>query len=300
MKKNITFLLLLATFGVSAQQVIPLYDGTIPNSKPSENKEKTTNNGFYAVSNVSVPTLTVYKPAKQSKVKSAIIICPGGGYGMLAMGHEGIDVAKALNDMGITAFILKYRLPNDSIMKDKTIGPLQDLQRALQIVRQNAAAYNIDNSKIGIMGFSAGGHLAANASTLYNKAVIDNPKKTSLRPDFSILIYPVISFTDKLTHMGSRDNLIGKNPSETLIKQYSNEMQVTSLTPPAFLVHATDDGAVPIGNSRVYKEALIKNGVSCEMVTYIHGEHGFGMNNPTTTDKWMDDLKKWLIAGKWL
>ncbi|ALM50366.1 1,4-beta-xylanase [Flavobacterium psychrophilum] len=300
MKKIILTVLLSGSLGVSAQQIIPLYEGTVPNSKPSEIKEVTTNNGFYAVSNVSVPTLAMYKPAKQSPLKSAVIICPGGGYGVLAMGHEGVDVAKALNDMGVTAFILKYRLPNDAIMKDKSIAPLQDLQQAFKLVREHAKEWNINTQKLGVMGFSAGGHLAATASTQFNREVIDNPKNTSLRPDFSVLIYPVISFTDKLKHMGSRENLIGRNPSEALIRQYSNELQVTKNTPPTFLVHAADDSAVPIGNSRVYKEALIKNGVACEMVTYLHGEHGFGMNNPTTTDKWMDDLKKWLIAGKWL
>lgn len=300
MKKTILTLILLGSISVNAQQVVPVYEGTIPNSKPSENKEVTTNNGFLAVTNVSVPTLTIYKPAKPSKEKSAVIICPGGGYGMLAMGHEGIDVAKALNDMGITAFILKYRLPNDAIMQDKTIGPLQDVQQAFKLVREHAAEWNVNTKKVGVMGFSAGGHLAASASTQYNREVIENPKHTSLRPDFSVLIYPVISFTDALTHMGSRDNLIGKDPSEAMITLYSNELQVTKNTPPTFLVHAADDGAVPIANSRAYKEALIKKGVACEMVTYIHGEHGFGMNNPTTTDKWMDDLKKWLIAGKWL
>jgi len=300
MKKTILVLSLITTLTVSAQQVIPLYDGEIPNSVPSVNTEKTTNDGFIAITNVSVPTLTVYKPKKQSATKSAVIICPGGGYGMLAAGHEGIDVAKALNDMGITAFILKYRLPNDAIMKDKAIGPLQDVQRAFQLVRENAAKYNIDPAKLGIMGFSAGGHLAATASTQYKRQVIDNPKHTSLRPDFSILLYPVISFNDALTHMGSRDNLVGKNPSADVIKLYSNELQVTKDTPKAFLVHSADDGAVPVGNSIAYYEALFKNGIYGEMLLYPHGEHGYGMNNKTTADKWMDNLKNWLVAEKFL
>src|SRR5690606_20697523 len=157
------FLLLAAIFtiNVTAQQVIPLYKDSIPNSIPGENKEETKYSGFLLTQNVSIPTLTVFKPQKQSDKKSAVIICPGGGYAVLATGHEGKDVAEALNKMGVTAFMLKYRLPNDTIMKDKKIAPLQDAQRAIQLVRENAAQWNIDPNKIGILGFSAGGHLAA-------------------------------------------------------------------------------------------------------------------------------------------
>ncbi|MEE1898286.1 alpha/beta hydrolase [Flavobacterium rakeshii] len=296
------FILLAAVFtiNVTAQQVIPLYKDSIPNSIPSKNKEKTVDNGFLITQDVSVPSLTVFKPQKQSDKKSAVIICPGGGYAFLATGHEGKDVAEALNKMGVTAFMLKYRLPNDTIMKDRKIAPLQDAQRAIQMVRENAAQWNIDPNKIGIMGFSAGGHLAATASTQFEREVIANPKHTSLRPDFSILLYPVISFTDSLTHMGSRINLIGKNPSKELIEQYSNELQVTGKTPPAFLVHAADDGLVPIGNSIAYYQALLKNGVLSEMLLYPHGEHGFGMINRSTNDRWMDNLKNWMKSGNFL
>ncbi|MUV02843.1 alpha/beta hydrolase fold domain-containing protein [Flavobacterium rakeshii] len=296
------FILLAAVFtiNVTAQQVIPLYKDSIPNSIPSKNKEKTVDNGFLITQDVSVPSLTVFKPQKQSDKKTAVIICPGGGYAFLATGHEGKDVAEALNKMGVMAFMLKYRLPNDTIMKDRKIAPLQDAQRAIQLVRENAAQWNIDPNKIGIMGFSAGGHLAATASTQFEREVIANPKHTSLRPDFSILLYPVISFTDSLTHMGSRINLIGKNPSKELIEQYSNELQVTTKTPPAFLVHAADDGLVPIGNSIAYYQALIKNGVLSEMLLYPHGEHGFGMINRSTNDRWMDNLKNWMKSGNFL
>ena len=296
MKKILTLLIMLGTITINAQEIMHLYK-TIPNSKPSADKEKTVNS---IISRVSVPTLTVYKPAQPNAQRSAVIICPGGGYSILASGHEGADVAKALNNLGVTAFVLKYRLPNDTIMKDKSIGPLQDVQRAFQIVRERATEWNLDTSKIGVMGFSAGGHLAATASTQYNREVIDNPKHTSLRPDFSVLIYPVISFSDALTHMGSRDNLIGKNPPGATIAQYSNELQVTAQTPIAFLVHAADDTVVPVGNSINYYEALLKNGVLSEMLLYPHGGHGFGMNNKTTQDKWMDNLKNWMIANKFL
>lgn len=300
MKTAFILLATVFTINVTAQQVIPLYKDSIPNSIPSKNKEKTVDNGFLITQDVSVPSLTVFKPQKQSDKKSAVIICPGGGYAFLATGHEGKDVAEALNKMGVTAFMLKYRLPNDTIMKDKKIAPLQDAQRAIQLVRENAAQWNIDPNKIGIMGFSAGGHLAATASTQFEREVIANPKHTSLRPDFSILLYPVISFTDSLTHMGSRINLIGKNPSKELVEQYSNELQVTAKTPPAFLVHAADDGLVPIGNSIAYYQALLKNGVLSEMLLYPHGEHGFGMINRSTNDRWMDNLKNWMKSGNFL
>jgi acetyl esterase/lipase len=299
MIKIVTTLVLLIVINTNAQEVLPLYK-TIPNSKPSANRETVFNTEQNFINNVSVPTLTYYKPAKANAQKSAVIICPGGGYGMLAAGHEGKDVAVALNKMGITAFVLKYRLPSDSIMKDKSIGPLQDAQRALQMVRENAGKWNIDPAKVGILGFSAGGHLAATASTLFDTPVIDNPKKTSLRPDFTILIYPVISFTEVLTHMGSRENLIGKNASQKSIDLYSNELHVNATTPPAFIVHASDDDVVPVHNSIVYYEALLKNKVYSEMLIYPHGGHGFGMHNPTTADKWMDNLKNWLVAGKFL
>lgn len=297
------FIVLFSVFNLSgamAQKTFPLYENGIPNSKTSPNKEKTTNDGILIISDVSVPTLSVYQPKKQNKAKSAVIICPGGGYGILAAGHEGSDVALALNKMGITAFVLKYRLPNDQIMTDKTIGPLQDAQRALQIVRERGKEWNLDPKKIGIMGFSAGGHLAASASTLFENAYIDNQKQTSLRPDFSILLYPVISFSDSLTHLGSRENLIGKNPSASLIKHYSCELQVTSNTPPVFIVHASDDDAVSVKNSLVYYEALLQKGVFSEMLLYPRGGHGFGMHNKTTTDQWMDLLKHWMQSNSWL
>lgn len=297
------FIVLFSVFNLSsamAQKTFPLYENGIPNSKPSPNKEKATNDGILIISDVSVPTLSVYQPKKQNKAKSAVIICPGGGYGILAAGHEGSDVALALNKMGITAFVLKYRLPNDQIMADKTIGPLQDAQRALQIVRERVKEWNLDPKKIGIMGFSAGGHLAASASALFENAYIDNQKQTSLRPDFSILLYPVISFSDSLTHLGSRENLIGKNPSASLIKHYSCELQVTSNTPPAFIVHASDDDAVSVKNSLVYYEALLQKGVFSEMLLYPRGAHGFGMHNKTTTDQWIDQLKHWMQSNSWL
>lgn len=290
---------LLLSIVTMAQQEIPLYD-VIPNSKPSPNIEKgeTDANGILRIHNISVPTITIYKPEKPTG--TAVIICPGGGYGIVAASHEGSDVAKVFNEWGVTAFVLKYRLPDDKIMLDKSIAPLQDAQRAIQLVRQNAKKWGINSKKIGVMGFSAGGHLAASLSTRYNERLILNDKKISLRPDFSVLVYPVISFTDSLTHKGSRENLIGKRPSAFKIKQYSNELNVDKKTPPGFLVHAKDDDAVNYKNSEVYKDALLKNGVKASVFYYDAGGHGFGMQNKTSDKKWMDELRKWLSEQKFL
>lgn len=286
---------------LTAQQVLPLY-GQVPNSKPIRNREHidTAKDGIVRISKVTEPQLLVFLPKHHKKPVSAVVICPGGGYGILAASHEGTDVAKVFNDWGIAAFVLKYRLPDDSSMVDKEIGPLQDAQRAIQMVRENAKEWGVNPSAIGIMGFSAGGHLASTAGTHFDKAVIDNPKATSLRPDFMVLLYPVISFTDSLTHMGSRNNLLGQTPSQEKIKLYSNEQQVGPTTPPAFMVHAKDDAAVKVGNSLGFYEALQKNGAPAEIHLYEKGGHGFGMNNKTSDERWMDWLKVWMEKRKLL
>jgi len=280
-----------------SQTIIPLYKDSIPNSKPSPNEESSTYEGenkILIVHNVSRPSLTVFLPPKEKANGTAVIICPGGGYSILAASHEGYDVAKKFNEWGVTAFVLKYRIPDDKTMVNKEIGPLQDAQRAIQMVRERAKEWNINPNKIGIMGFSAGGHLASTAGTHFNHIVIENKNNTSLRPDFMILIYPVISFSDSIGHIGSRDNLIGKNPSAKKINEYSNEMQVTANTPPAFLVHAGDDNAVKVQNSIHFYEAEQRNKIPAEMHIYPKGGHGFGMHNPTTKDDWMERLKNWL------
>ncbi|MEO5683916.1 MAG: alpha/beta hydrolase [Chitinophagaceae bacterium] len=296
MKKILVSLVALSTMAIaSAQEMIPLYK-KVPGSKPMVNREKseTSKDGILRISKVSEPMLMAFLPPRDKANGTSVIICPGGGYGILAASHEGTDVAKVFNEWGITAFVLKYRLPDDSIMEQKEIGPLQDAQRAIQIVREDAKKWGIDKNKIGIMGFSAGGHLASTAGTHFSQVVIDNKKNTSLRPDFMILLYPVISFTDSLAHMGSRTNLVGKSPAPEKIKLYSNEMQVTKDTPPTFLVHAKDDAGVKVQNSIAFYEALQKNGVQSEIHLYEKGGHGFGMNNKTSDDKWMDWLKTWM------
>jgi acetyl esterase/lipase len=211
------------------------------------------------------------------------------------MNHEGYQIAEWFNNIGVTAIILKYRLPNDKIMQDKTIGPLQDAQEAIRIVRRHSKEWNINPGKIGIMGFSAGGNLASTASTHFNDIVYSLSDTTSARPDFSILAYPVISMDSSITHMGSRENLIGKKPSQEMVNKFSNELQVTSQTPPAFIVHSSDDKAVPVQNSLRYFDALNKAGVRSELHIYKLGGHGYGLGrNATSESTWPEALKKWM------
>ncbi len=290
------FMLPTLTASLKAQTVMPLYPGPIPNSRPAPDEETSqyADDGILSISKVSRPELTVYLPQKEKAVHLAIVVCPGGGYWNISAGHEGSDVARRLNQDGIAAFVLKYRIPDDHTMVNKEIGPLQDAQRAIQIVRSHSKEWGINPNRIGILGFSAGGHLAASAGTHFNKTYISNPQGISLRPDFMILIYPVISFTDSIGHIGSRDQLLGKNPSQEKIMEYSNELQVTDYTPPAFLVHAKDDDTVPYANSIVFAEALKKHRVPVKLLTFEKGGHGFGLINKTSDIRWMDLCLEWL------
>lgn len=208
-------------------------------------------------------------------------------------------MAQWFNSLGIPAFVLKYRLPSDLIMKNKNVGPLQDAQEAVRYVRQNAAKWNIDPNKIGILGFSAGGHLVATLSTHYDDKVYESDYKVSARPNFSLLIYPVISMQNDITHKGSQINLLGNNPSEDLINSFSNEKRVTTQTPPAFLIHATDDTVVIPENSINYYLALKKNGVTAELHLYEKGGHGFGLGVNDTSKNWTRECEEWLKANNY-
>jgi acetyl esterase/lipase len=278
----------------NAQQVIPLYQGKVPNSKSVKNEEQRVANSDVdsLTSDVSVPTLSVYLPPKGLANGTSVIICPGGGYHVLLTKREGSDAARAFAKMGVTAFVLKYRLPNDRTMLDKSIGPLQDAQQAIKIVRQRAKEWNVDPKKIGILGFSAGGHLASTAGTHFNNPVIENGEGISVRPDFMLLINPVISFTDKIGHIGSRDNLLGRSPIEEKIKLYSNELQVTAETPPTILIHSDPDQVVPVANSVEFYRALKENKVSGELHIYAKGEHGF-LTAPSF-DEWFGRCIFWM------
>jgi acetyl esterase/lipase len=277
-----------------AQTEMPLYSGKIPYSKSIVDRETSVlgADGKPRISKVSQPTLTVFLPAKEKANGTAVIICPGGGYSHLSIVGEGYDVAKLLNEWGVAAFVLKYRLPDDSTMERREIGPLQDAQRAIQLVRQKANEWNVNPKKVGIMGFSAGGYLAAALGTHYKEAFIPNETRTNLRPDFMILAYPVISLTDSLSKFARA--VLGENPTPAKVTLYSNELQVNKETPPAFLVHAKDDKTVDVRNSIYFCSALQKNHVKCELHLYEKGGHGFGLNNKLSEDKWTDWLHSWM------
>jgi len=285
-----------SSYFLKAQTVILLYDGEIPNSKRTPDRENSRyeKDSILIVSKISRPSLTIFLPSKEKATGAAVIICPGGGYTNLAMGYEGTDVALRFNQSGIAAFVLKYRIPDTSTMIHKEYGPLQDAQRAIQLVRSNAKEWNIEPNRIGIMGFSSGGHLAATAGTHFQKDYIPNPDHISLRPDFLILIYPVISFRQPVAHMGSANNLAGPDPSPEKIKEFSNEEHVTDRTPPCFLVHAKDDDAVPYANTGLFADACKKHHVPVEVFYYEKGGHGFGMTNNTSPQRWMDLCITWM------
>ncbi|WP_041257806.1 alpha/beta hydrolase [Fibrella aestuarina] len=285
--------LLLASPVANAQEIIPLYTAAVPNSKASDVQESAERGMFRGVTK---PTLEYFKPAADKASGAAVIIIPGGGYSVVVYNGEGVGTAKALAEKGIAAFVLKYRLPSDAIMADKKIGPLQDAQQAIKLVRENAAKWGLDPGKIGIMGFSAGGHLASTAATHFEKAYVDNASNTSLRPDFQILVYPVISMRDSLTHGGSHDALLGKNPSRADIDLFSNELQVRANTPPTYLTHAADDKLVDVDNSIAYFETLRRQKVPVEMHVYPKGDHGFIFRHPG----WMEPLFAWMKANNWL
>lgn len=278
-----------------AQTEMPLYPADIPNSRQAENQETTQNN---VVRNVSKPTLTAFLPAAGTGNGAAVIVCPGGGYGVLVIDREGYQVAKALNKQGIAAFVLKYRLPDDRIMTDKSIGPLQDAQQAIKTVRERAKEWQVDPAKIGIMGFSAGGHLASTAGTHYDSSFVENPGKTSVRPDFMILVYPVINLLDKIGHKGSATNLLGASPSMERIKYFSNDLQVSASTPPAYLTHAGDDTVVPVANSIRFYEALNAKGIPADMHIYSKGQHGYP--KVPTFDEWFGRCMLWMQTSGFL
>ncbi|WP_017257384.1 alpha/beta hydrolase [Pedobacter arcticus] len=293
-----TLILFLITAMANAQETMDLYPSKIPNSKLSKTyleESELGADGILRISKVSQPKLIACFPEKPNG--TAVIICPGGGYRILAISHEGYQIATEFNKRGITAFVLKYRLPSDEVMIDKTIGPLQDAQQAIKVIREHAVKWNLNPSKIGVMGFSAGGHLASTLSTHFTKSVIDNATNVSLRPDFSILGYPVITM-DSFTHKGSKNNLLGKNPTQAQVKEYSNERQVTKDTPPTFLFLANDDKAVPSENSADYMIALKRANVPVEAHFYKAGGHGFGLNNKTTKEDWFLTMMEWLSSIK--
>ena len=280
MKTILVTALLIMTTSLCAQKPIelPLWPNGAPNSNELKGDEQEMDNG--RVSNIKNPDITVYRAEHPNGM--AVIMCPGGGYARLAMNHEGHDMAPWFNTQGITYVVLKYRMPNGH----KEV-PFSDVEQAIRLVRQHAAEWNINPAKVGIMGASAGGHLASTLATHYTS------KET--RPDFQILLYPVITMDANFTHAGSRENLITKNPSADLIAKYSNELQVNAQTPQAFIALSSDDKAVLPQNSINYYLALLKHNVPATMHIYPTGGHGWGFrDNFTYKRQWTDELEKWL------
>ncbi|MDR2038495.1 MAG: alpha/beta hydrolase [Bacteroidales bacterium] len=246
---------------------------------------------LYGTKDTSGPSITVWLPEGTSEVKKAVIVCPGGGYGTLVIDREGHTIAKEFNKLGIAAFVLKYRLPDRTKNTDQSLYPLQDVQTAIKMVRQRAKEWKIDPGKIGIMGFSAGGHLASTAGTHYHEPAIE-ADGISLRPDFMILVYPVISFMDAFGHTGSRKNLIGESASREKVLMFSNDLHVDNTTPPTFLTHGTNDAVVKVANSLAFYQALIQNNVSAELHIYADGHHGYPQSPPF--EEWFGRCTYWL------
>jgi acetyl esterase/lipase len=305
MKNTLFVIMFLVTNGLLNQSfsqalTVKLWPEGVPNSIENclykERKWTTPDRSYYA--SVTDPEIKVYLAPKAVTSGTAVIICPGGGYTRLAFGHEGVDIAEWFNSNGITAIILKYRLPSDSIMADKSIGPLQDAQEAIRIVRRRSQEWGIDPSRIGIMGFSAGGHLASTLATHFNEKVYEPADNVSARPDFAILIYPVISLTKPMTHNGTRSSLLGNDPDTTAVVHFSNQYQVTPETPQVFLVHSSDDKAVPVANSLDFYKALVINKVPAEMHIFQQGGHGYGLAvGKKTESQWPDLCINWLKAN---
>lgn len=277
MKTLVSMVLLVCSLSLSAQKpiVMELWPNGAPNTNGITTPEKQIDES--RVTDVTRPTLTVYRAPKPNGM--AIVACPGGGYARLATAHEGHDLASWFNAQGITYAVLKYRMPNT-----RHEVPLSDALQAIRLMKEHADEWNY--TKVGIMGASAGGHLASTAATHYT---------SDSRPDFQILFYPVVSMINP-THQGSKDNLLGKNPGQELLELYSNELQVTADTPPAFIMHSSDDGAVPVSNSVDYYTALVKNKVPVTMHLYPIGGHGWGFrDNFIYKRQWTGELEKWLL-----
>ncbi len=280
-------------------QIYP--EGEVPNYQDSGEEEKAERTEALRIGYVQTPDINVFLPTKKHANGKAVIICPGGGYWILAYDWEGTDIAKWLNSKGIAAIVLKYRLPVSQSNMVPHKSPLMDAKRAMRMVRYHAEDWNIDPDQIGIMGFSAGGHLASTLSTRFDEGDPQDPdpvEQMSSRPDFSILVYPVISSDPHIWHQGSFHALLGENPDPDLLHYYSNEKHVKEDTPPTILIHSANDSGVPYQNSVAYFEALQKKSVPAEMHIYPHGGHGYslalGMGHLAG---WPERVLEWIFSG---
>lgn len=287
--------------GFSQDLRVPLWpEGYIPYRVETDEQEVHETDGILRISKVQVPALDVYLPEAGKNTGKAVLIFPGGGYHILAYHWEGTDFARLLQQNGIAGIVVKYRLPVSRSAGTPHRIPLSDAQRAMRLSRARAASWGIDPEKIGVMGFSAGGHLAASLSTQYQAPVypeVDAADRESARPAFSALIYPVITFNRPSMHSGSREALLGKEPADSLLTFFSPELQVNPQTPPALLVHAEDDAAVPLENSQLYFEALRANGVPASLHVFPRGGHGFALGREDAyLRRWTDLLVAWILA----
>lgn len=292
----ISLCLLTTIMSIKAQhQTIRLWESVPPGNKNVQAEEQRTISGSDAkiLTKVTTPELWWF-PSVKGGTCPAIIICPGGGYGVEAYEHEGTQVAEWLATQGFNACVLKYRLPDETLFEQATFIPLADVRQSLLLIRNRATELKTDPNCVGVMGFSAGGHLAASAATLFDTRIPYVQSGRKVRPDFSILLYPVISMRDSLTHKGSRKALLGENPTESMIETFSLEEQVTPSTPPTFILHATDDSGVNIGNTLCYTEALKKNNVRVKQILLPEGGHGFGFRKESPAFIWTDHLSEWL------
>ena len=268
------------TFSLAyAQTTVSLWEENIPYTKGTGDGHE--------------PTLTIYLPDEDKATGIGVVVCPGGGYGGLAVGHEGKDIARWLNSHGIAAFVLRYR--HGPVYQHPV--PLMDAQRALRMVRAKGSEWHAGRN-VGIIGFSAGGHLASTTGTWHDAgeaAAADPIEHETCRPDFLILGYPVISMSDPHAHKGSRKNLLGENPDPKLVNKLSTHLQVTEYTPPTFLIHTTEDVVVPVQNSLMFYQALVEHGVPAELHVYEQGRHGLGMapRDPAMST-WPDLCIEWL------
>lgn len=302
MKLHLTILfgfLILPLTVMTQDTIMPLWPkDKIPNQIVSDEKEVHDFEDILRISKVQEPTIAVYLPAKKNANGQAMLIFPGGGYGILAYDWEGTDIAKFLNSKGIAGIVVKYRLPSDVSQNEKQNVPLIDAQRAIRMVRKNANEWNLESNKIGIIGFSAGGHLASTLGTHFEEEVynpIDETDAISARPDFMALGYPVIAFDEDSTHKGSQHNLLGEDASAELVQHFSNEKQVTEKTPPTFLFHAADDSAVPVENSMAFYKACKDKGVSVTMHLYPNGGHGFSLALKNSHLRgWTERMYEWM------
>jgi acetyl esterase/lipase len=278
-----------------AQDFIPIWpSNNIPNSKHLKLKDSIANERIYQVMQ---PGMYAFFPGTQENKGAAVVICPGGGYERLAYVISGLQLAKWFNTMGVSAFVLNYRLPNSPDLKQREIGPLQDVQRAIRFIRANAAKWGIDREKVGIMGSSSGGHLAATAGTKSDdvSAIKDSLDKQSFKPNFMILVSPVIDLSTQYAHAGSVKNLLGPNPTTQLKEKYSLQLQVSTATPPCFIADAVNDKTVNPMNSLLFYQALLQNKVSASFHAFPQGGHAIALrNNPGSTELWTSLCELWL------